>query len=65
MMCTECQPSPSPWRDFTDDEQRVMRNLLRRMKDLRGKRFEVVMLRDGRLEIAEVDRRVIVGRGTA
>lgn len=54
---------PSPWRDFSEEEQRLMRNLLRRMRDLRGKRFEVSMLRDGRLEIVEVDRRIIVGRG--
>jgi hypothetical protein len=41
-----------------------MRNLLRRIQDLRGKRFEVRMLRDDRIEIAEVSRQVIVGRRT-
>lgn len=62
-MCTDCQTTLSPWRDFPPTEQQIMRDLLRKLHDFRGKRFEVCMLRDGRLEIAEVARRVIVGRG--
>jgi hypothetical protein len=60
--CPDC--GPSPWRDFSEEQQLVMRNLLRRIQDLRGKRFEVRMLRDDRIEIAEVSRQVIVGRRT-
>lgn len=40
-----------------------MRTLFRRMKDYPGKHFDVMMRRDGEIEIAEFDRRVIVGRG--
>lgn len=63
MMCAECQPQPSAWRDFPEDQQRVMRNLLRRMHEAPGKRYEIVLLRDGRVEIAAVTRQIIAGRG--
>lgn len=56
-------PAPDPWRDFSEDEQRILRNLLRRMKEYQGKHFDVMMRKDGQIEIAEFDRRIIVGRG--
>lgn len=61
-MCTDCAaPKLSPWRDFSQEEQRVMRDLLRKMKERRGKRYEVRILKNGELQISEVDRRVVLG----
>jgi hypothetical protein len=59
-METMTRSDPSPWRDFSEDEQRLMLRLLRMVKDLRGARFEVVMLRNGQLQVARVGRQVVL-----
>lgn len=55
-------PSLSPWRDFSEEEQRFLRALMRKLNDQPGKRFEVTKLRQGELEIWEVQRRKLAGQ---
>jgi hypothetical protein len=59
-METMARSELSPWRDFTEEEQRLMLRLLRMVKDLRGARFEVTMLRNGQLQVARVGRQVVL-----
>lgn len=54
------RPSLSPWRDFSPEEQQLMLRLLRTVKERRGARFEVVMLRSGQIQVAKVERKFLM-----
>src|SRR4030095_2554912 len=65
MSCQDCETCAEArrWRDYPPAYQVQLRALLALMDQYRGRRYEVRLLRGGELQVAEVSRRAVLGRG--
>jgi hypothetical protein len=57
-----CEDCPH-WRDFPPEYQLQLRNLMGLLAAHPGLRYEVRLLRGGEMQVAEVSRRAVIGRG--